>query len=90
MLIAAAFNIVGIDALSASATFLTAAIMLPFVMLPIAAAATGASFDWAALGPSGTPAGWHSQLAVFVSTVLWNMQGELGPSRHVYGLGTLP
>jgi amino acid transporter len=80
LLLAVIFNVIGVDALSASAAVLTALIMLPFILLPIVAGATGSSFDWTALGPAGTPPNWSSSIALFVSTVLWNMQGwsEMG------------
>ena len=54
--------------------------MAPFLLIPIVAAATGASFDWSAVGPAGTPPGFSGANAVFFSTILWNMQGwsEIG------------
>lgn len=74
LLFAAALNVVGIEALSVSAYLLTAFIMAPFVLIPLVAAATGAAFDWTAVGPAGTPPGFTGANAVFFSTILWNMQ----------------
>ena len=50
---AVVLNIVGIDALSASAALLTGLIMLPFVLVPAVAAEEGLSFSWTAVGPAG-------------------------------------
>lgn len=86
LLAAAGLNVVGIEALSVSAFFLTAFIMAPFLLIPIVAAATGASFDWSAVGPSGTPPSFAiggGGFAVFFSTVLWNMQVCLAFSPFV-------
>ncbi len=82
VLLSVILNIVGVDALSASAAVLTAIIMLPFALLPIVAGATGKTFDWSALGTAGTPPDWSSSLAVFASTVLWNMQVGLSYTVH--------
>jgi amino acid transporter len=71
--LAASLNLVGVEALSVSAAALTGLIMLPFLLLPIAAAAYGMSFSWGAIAtvPPVNSAG----AALFVSTILWNMQG---------------
>jgi amino acid transporter len=75
-----ALNVVGVEALSASAAILTGIILAPFVVLPIVAAAEGLPFAWSALGPSGVAPDIRDNLALFASTILWNMQGwsELG------------
>ena len=75
MAFAVVLNVVGVDALSASAALLTTLIMLPFLLLPCVAAGEGATFTWAAVGPAATPADWTASLATFVSTILWSMQG---------------
>jgi amino acid transporter len=75
LLLVVALNTIGVEALSTSALFLTALIMAPFIALPAVAASNGAGFEWSALGPAATPATWDSQLAVFISTILWCQQG---------------
>lgn len=73
VLLAAGLTLVGIETLTVSAALLTGAIMLPFLLLPIAAAAYGMPFSWGAIAtvPPVNSAG----AALFVSTILWNMQG---------------
>jgi amino acid transporter len=73
-------NVLGVDALSAAAAVLTVVILTPFVVLPIVAAARGMPFDWSALGPGGIPAEAPNKAALFMTTVLWSMQGwgEIG------------
>lgn len=80
LVITTALNVVGVEALSASAAVLTGIIMLPFVMLPIVAEVKKLPFDWSQVGPAGIPKDYQANLALFSSTVLWNMQGwsELG------------
>jgi amino acid transporter len=80
VVIAAALNIVGVEALSTSAAILTGFILLPFFLLPFVAAMRDEVFDWSADGPSGVPPGFTFASTIFFSTVLWNMQGwtELG------------
>lgn len=75
-----ALNILGVEALEVSAALLTTLILAPFVLLPIAAAATGWTFHWDALGPRGIPGDATAHLALFLSTILWCMQGwsEIG------------
>ena len=73
LLLAAALNLVGMETLSVSAALLTGVIMLPFLLLPIAAGALGAPFDWGAIAV--VPAVDGAGAALFVSTILWNMQG---------------
>lgn len=75
LLVAATLNTVGVENISMSASLLTALIMLPFFLLPCVALAQGQVFNWVAVGPAGIPPTMASNLAVFVSTVLWNMQG---------------
>lgn len=80
LLIVTVLNIVGVDAISASATLLTALILAPFVALPITAEIKGFNFDWSAISPAAVPEAWKGQLAVAVSTLLWCQQGwgEIG------------
>ena len=78
MVITVVLNIVGIDALSASAALLTVVILAPFAILPIVAASKGMVFDWKAIGPAGIPSDAGSSVALFCSTILWNMQ--VGPA----------
>jgi len=73
VLFAAGLNLVGMETLSVSAALLTGAIMLPFVLLPIAAAALGMPFSWGAI--AAVPPVDGAGAALFVSTILWNMQG---------------
>jgi hypothetical protein len=72
-----ALNVVGVDALTTSSGLLSAVIMLPFVLLPAVAYALGgaAAFDFGAVAPAAAPAGCWANLAVFASTILWNMAG---------------
>ena len=74
---ALALNVVGVDALTTSSGLLSAVIMLPFVLLPAVAYAQGgaAAFDFGAVAPAAAPAGCWANLAVFASTILWNMAG---------------
>jgi amino acid transporter len=75
-----AMNVVGMEALSTSAALLTGVILAPFALLPIVAAAERRPFDWAALGPAGVAPGLSGNLTLFISTILWCMQGwsEIG------------
>lgn len=78
--ITVALNIVGVEALSASAAVLTGIILAPFILLPMIAGATHMNFEWKAIGPAGIPSNARNNLALFASTILWNMQGwsEIG------------
>ena len=71
--LAAALNVAGVESLSSSALLLTFFIMLPFLLVPCAAQAYGLSFDWPAL--AAIPPTLASSIPVFISTVMWNMQG---------------
>ena len=75
LMLSAILNILGVEGISTSASVLTACIMAPFMLLPCVAFSNGSRFDWQSVGPSGIPPSMLSNLAVFVSTVLWNMQG---------------
>lgn len=78
--ITVALNIIGVEALSASAALLTGIILAPFVLLPMIAAGNHMDFQWSAIGTAGIPSNARSNLALFASTILWNMQGwsEIG------------
>jgi amino acid transporter len=76
LMITVGLNVIGIEALSASAALLTTIILAPFLVLPIVAGAEGKHFEWSALGPSGVAGDIRSSgnLPLFVSTLLWCMQ----------------
>ena len=78
VVVVVALNVVGMDAVASSATALTLFIMVPFLALPVVAAARSSDFEWHALAPAATIPDWQAQLPVFVSGILWNMQGWNG------------
>ncbi|RYY38710.1 APC family permease [archaeon] len=76
--IALVLNCFGLDAVSSAASLLTIFIMLPFLALPIVAAASHSTFVPSAMLPAATPPNFTANWSVFLSALLWNMQGWTG------------
>ena len=68
-----AVNACGAEAMAASTEWLTAIILVPFVAMPVVAAAYSTPLNAGALGPAGVPQ--PLALAALVSSVQWNMMG---------------
>ena len=71
--LAAAVNVVGIEAVERVSGAMVLLVQTPFVLMPIAWAVRRQPFQWGALG--GSVNSWQGDLAVFLSTVCWNLQG---------------
>jgi len=68
-----AVNILGVKAVERVTGLMVVLVQTPFILMPILWLAKGRPFQWTALGDS--VAGWQSNVAAFLSTVCWNLQG---------------
>lgn len=66
-------NCLGLQVVEHAATAFSLFVQTPFIVMPIAAAVYGHTFDWVAVG-SSIP-NWTASLGLFVSTLCWNSQG---------------
>jgi amino acid transporter len=73
--LAVGLNLAGIQAVEVAGLLFTVIVQLPFILMPLVAAAGGSpAFAWGA-GPASVLPGWRANFAVFVSTLCWNAQG---------------
>lgn len=66
-------NLLGAEAVAASAEWLTMLVLLPFIATPLVIAGVHAPLDVKDLGPAGVPS--SVQLSPLVSSIMWNMMG---------------